>query len=355
MALATRITEEEAFAAIEGIVLRGENPTHQLVRTELGDRGSNPVISRFISAWFNRYGSKLHESAARTKKNEPVTKLSEQIIAASREAAEQISEAEKKRIADLDARASKLDEREAMLISREQSLQALERKQDERELAHAEWTAGLKAEAAQAREAAAAAQDRASSAERDFALVTQELAGCKERLDAAQTELSLVLAARGAGEVRITELAADLARVSAEHRATLERAQRLQASHDALEAALLHAQSEILSAAQGNAQALAAVQQQLGAGVDASIAIDQQIRGLDRQVAQVLEAVRKSDEIQQELNKVNRQLAERTAELARCSALRESSDARVATLTDQLTHLNDELAQLRATTKDSDR
>lgn len=349
--MATRITVEEAFAAIESVVLRGENPTHQLVRTELGDRGSNPVISRFISAWFQSYGAKLHESAERAKKSEPVTKLSEQIIAASRQAAEQIGEAEKKRIADLDARASVLDDREAMLNSREQSLQALERKQDERELAHAEWTAGLKADAAHAREAAAAAQDRAYSAERDLALASQELASCKERLDAAQSELDLVLAARGAGEDQIAALTADLARVSAEHRATQERAQRLQASHDALESALLHAQSEILSAAQGNAQALAAVQQQLGAGVDASTAIYQQIRGLDRHVAQVLETVRKADEIQQELNKVNGQLADRTAELARCNALRESSDARVATLTDQLTASNNEVKRLQTGSK----
>ena len=55
----TRIDRADAFAAIEAIIARGEAPTHVNVRSELGQRGSPPVISNFISSWFAVYGPEL--------------------------------------------------------------------------------------------------------------------------------------------------------------------------------------------------------------------------------------------------------------------------------------------------------
>ena len=55
----TRIDRADAFRAIEAIIQRGEAPTHINVRSELGQRGSPPVISNFISSWFAVYGPAL--------------------------------------------------------------------------------------------------------------------------------------------------------------------------------------------------------------------------------------------------------------------------------------------------------
>lgn len=60
----TRIDRADAFAAIETIIKRGEAPTHVNVRSELGQRGSPPVISNFISSWFAVYGPSLIERAS---------------------------------------------------------------------------------------------------------------------------------------------------------------------------------------------------------------------------------------------------------------------------------------------------
>ena len=68
----TRIDRADAFKAIEAVIARGEAPTHINVRSELGQRGSPPVISNFIGSWFACYGAQLAERAADAEAAQPV-------------------------------------------------------------------------------------------------------------------------------------------------------------------------------------------------------------------------------------------------------------------------------------------
>lgn len=195
----TRIDRADAFQAIEAIIARGEAPTHINVRAELGQRGSPPVISNFISSWFAVYGPTLAGkipagAVAEARPAEPAGPLEGGTIAALTAAAlEQIQKAAEEREA-------------AHARQREADAEALRRERAALEAAAADLARQQRLHEAHVQRAY---QDRdAALKERDLALADAanlrlNLATVKAQLAALQDKLEVLerIEARLAGLV----------------------------------------------------------------------------------------------------------------------------------------------------------
>lgn len=194
MPVKTDISETTAFAAIRRVLARGDVPTQAAVQREVG-RGSYPVIAGYIAQWFDQNGPSF--AADKPAHGTAPLSLQRQLEEMTRLAAQEISEAERKRAEALDDREAALDSRASGLAAREEGVMLAERRQLEREMAQVELIDTLKTD----RDIAIAKQTEVATqlAEAQTALavtqsVSAELRGAIEKAETALTESRNVIA-----------------------------------------------------------------------------------------------------------------------------------------------------------------
>jgi chromosome segregation ATPase len=117
------ITFGEVCDAIDDIIARGENPTIARVRVELGDRGSNTTITKYINAWKDNYEEKLPIQASPIRKlasdnvHQLVDKIWEQLQQESKATNEKIKQEAQTAIENVNKEKEKIDQERAELVS----------------------------------------------------------------------------------------------------------------------------------------------------------------------------------------------------------------------------------------------
>lgn len=188
MPVKTDITEAEAFAAILRVIGRGEVPTQAVVQREVG-RGSYPVIAGYLALWFERNGPGV-ASGAPVGGTPPALSLRAQLEELTRQATQQIDEAERQRIELLNAREATLDDRARRLDAREAEVLEAERRQLDRELAQVELVETLKADRDAALTARAEVAGQLSESQAALAAAQSTCAELRIEVEKAESALS---------------------------------------------------------------------------------------------------------------------------------------------------------------------
>jgi hypothetical protein len=102
------VTENELFAAADAVLARGERPTYERVRAELG-RGSPARIGALLETWWTQLAQRLAQQLAMpalpTEVSAAVAQLWEAALAAGRAHAESLVAPERAALADVVAKA----------------------------------------------------------------------------------------------------------------------------------------------------------------------------------------------------------------------------------------------------------
>lgn len=265
----TQLSQETAFAAITEILGVGEFPSVTRVRQRLGGKGSNPVLQRFLDAWFRANGAAAAGQARAAVPTLDPSQVRAQIEAVTSKALQDFEAAQAARIAELDDRQARLDAGERDLLDRTNRQAALE-------AAHEELLAVLRGEVAAAIEAvelerqradAALSDARAAREQRDtLSEETARLRKAAQTLATTQAELTAARENQQQLRAQVVELTAQLSRQHGQIEAAQATATHERARVERLEAELAAARvslGEALQAAQTSAGRLAAAEQAL--------------------------------------------------------------------------------------------
>lgn len=205
MAQTPSLRPEEAYEAIESLLAEGVPPTHLAVRDRVGGRGSHPVISRYISDWYSKNGPTFAAKVVAARQHDPVADVVGQMRQAAVEAANIVSDEERKRREALERREEQLQEAQQAMEMRERSLLEQSEKLADREASLERLIAELRADKA-------SLSDQLHQAQSQVGLLNAELHRAHEGhaangLEADATRDKL-LAQVASLEVRVAELAA---------------------------------------------------------------------------------------------------------------------------------------------------
>lgn len=293
MARPTTIKKEEVFEAVRKLITEGTYPNPANVRSELGSRGSPPVLQRYIGSWYEEFGPELARKAA-TKPQAPATAaLQVELRRLTQQASEEMDAAHARRTEELDARERELAEQEAALSGREESLAAAVTRLEERELGQQQLLQDIQASSA----AAVKAREEAVAA---LAAATAHNQALMQRCEAAEAaagaaadlerRLAVVSSERDRHQARVNEITRDRERLqqlvtdrSAEHAKVSAQLAKVSAQLAKVEEALGESRAELaqarerleaarssLAGAQAEATAIAGERDQLRADLEAS-------------------------------------------------------------------------------------
>jgi chromosome segregation ATPase len=295
--MARGITETDVWQAADALLLEGARPTIERVRQKLG-RGSPNTVSPFLETWFRHLGARIKDPGAFVAPPaapDPVLQAARHFWEAARAetrrdfderlqeglaAAVANVEAEKERAAISDAAAFEA----ASKLARVQA----ELAQTEASLAHEKGARG---------KVETLLGDTRKQVDQLRERLDQALAQTAQVREASQHAISEALERFAAAERRAAlEIDAErTARAKAEKRALAEEEQERQArakadkQADTLRALLAQAQQRERDAALEHADALARLQTQLGASLDAQRALSQSKDDLSRELSSLRE------------------------------------------------------------------
>lgn len=286
MARPTTIKKEEVFEAVRKLITEGTYPNPANVRSELGSRGSPPVLQRYIGSWYEEFGPELARKAA-TKPQAPATAaLQVELRRLTQQASEEMDAAHARRTEELDARERELAEQEAALSGREESLAAAVTRLEERELGQQQLLQDIQASSA----AAVKAREEAVAA---LAAATAHNQALMQRCEAAEAaagaaadlerRLAVVSSERDRHQARVNEITRDRERLqqlvtdrSAEHAKVSAQLAKVEEALGESRAELAQARERLeaarssLAGAQAEATAIAGERDQLRADLEAS-------------------------------------------------------------------------------------
>lgn len=229
------ISEQEVFAAIEGLLAQGAYPTSARIREAVGHRGSPVLLQKLLASWYARFGAAFSKKVAALKSADQGIGIRDTFATAAKEALATFDAEQARRLAEFKRQEDELAQREARFAEREVALAgwieqlqataekaiadaqtaAIERTRLETELATLirQQATMVERDRAQADELRrlAGLEVQSRHAREDLqrlrALVTEQL----EQNKASQRQITTARLERDEAEQRATELRAELA------------------------------------------------------------------------------------------------------------------------------------------------